>query len=281
MNTVSLTASLPEKKDRLEELLCRLLQQGHTAIAFSGGCDSSLLLHMLCRTAKSPQEEVFPVYIRSVLNPRGELLDIEAEVTALGLNLATVDVDEFLNVTLRHNPKNRCYLCKKELFTKVREKAASLGCKFVLDGTNDDDRHSYRPGLLALEELGIVSPLAQCGFTKLEVRELATMLGIKAASKPSTPCLATRFPYGTVLDKKLIDKVGRAEAFLRASGFNNVRVRVHGELCRIEIDPEDFEALIKCKDKITEQFKSLGFLYLTLDLEGFRSGSMDLKLFQK
>lgn len=146
----------------------------------------------------------------------------------------------------------------------------------VIEGTNEDDLHQYRPGLRAVKELGIKSPLAECGFTKEEVRKMAGEYKISTASRPSAPCLATRLPYGTRIQKEVLKKIEEGEEYIRQLGYGNVRIRVYQNLVRLEVDPKDFGKVLTHKDRIIRKLKELGFSYVTLDLEGFRSGSMDL-----
>ena len=178
---------------------------------------------------------------------------------------------------IKNNPVDRCYLCKKYLFSSLKEVAKELNVATILEGTNEDDLHVYRPGIKALGELGIKSPLAEAKFTKSEVRKLAEKYDISVANRPSTPCLATRFPYGTELSYESMRKVEEAEEYLRSLDLYNVRVRLHDDIGRIEVDDEGLETVILNKKDIISFFKSRGIEYVTIDLEGFRSGSMDYK----
>ena len=157
----------------------------------------------------------------------------------------------------------------------MRELAEALGIDTVMDGTNADDLQAYRPGLQALKELGIISPLAEAGLTKIEVRQLAKEYNLAAADQPSTPCLATRFHYGTVLVPEELEKVAAGEEYLRSLGFYNVRLRVHGDIARIEVDSVDMQVLLQYRQEVARHLRGLGFTYVTLDMDGFRSGSMD------
>ncbi len=246
------------------------------AIAFSGGVDSTLLLKMACEVAARTGTKVYALTMRTRLHPMGEIRDAERICQAIGAEHIVIGVDELKEAGIMDNPVERCYLCKKHLFTKMLERAAALGAKKLLDGTNEDDLHVYRPGIKALRELGIDSPLALAGLTKAEVREMAAQYGLDTASKPSMPCLATRFPYGTSLDYEKLAQVEKGETYLKRFGFRNVRIRVHGDIARIEVDEPDLGKLLSHGKEIAEQLKKLGFIYITLDLEGFRSGSMDV-----
>ena len=173
------------------------------------------------------------------------------------------------------NPENRCYLCKRRLFSCLKEFAEERKITCILDGTNEDDLHVYRPGIQALGELGIISPLAELHITKAEVKALASMYGISVASRPSTPCMATRIPYGMELNYDILARIGEGEAFLREMFSGNVRLRLHKNVARIELDPECLEQAVMKREQVISRLKELGFSYVTLDL-GFRSGSMDL-----
>ena len=155
------------------------------------------------------------------------------------------------------------------------EYAESQGISVIMEGTNEDDLHVYRPGLRAIKELGVLSPLAEAGFTKAEVRKLAEELGVSVASRPSTPCLATRLPYGTEIKTEELERIALGEEYLKDCGFSVVRIRLHGEICRIEIPKADFGKFMEKSQEITEALQKMGFQYITLDVQGFRSGSMD------
>lgn len=195
-----------------------------------------------------------------------------------GARHLVVRIDELKEAGIEYNPEDRCYLCKKLLFSRLKEKAEELHAGYIVEGTNEDDLHVYRPGIRALRELGILSPLAQTGFTKQEVRKLAEEYGVSVANRPSTPCMATRFPYGAKLDYDSMRRVEQGEEWIRSLGFYNVRIRVHGGIARIEIDIDQMPLLLEKKEEIISKLKELGYDYITLDLEGFRSGSMDIHI---
>ena len=167
------------------------------------------------------------------------------------------------------------------MFKKLLERARTLGVSLVVEGTNADDLKVYRPGIQALRELSIISPFAKLGITKEEVRKLAAQYGISVASRPSTPCMATRFPYGTELNYELMQQVDKAEVWLRSQGFYNVRLRIHGDVTRIEVDEEQMDLLLSKRQSVIAELKRMGFVYITLDLEGFRSGSMDIHILKE
>ena len=199
----------------------------------------------------------------------------------LGAIHKVIHVDELEGAGIENNPVDRCYLCKKYMFTKVKELAHSLGIFTILEGTNADDLKQYRPGIKAIKELGLHSPLLEANMTKKEIRELAGTYDLKAANKPSSPCLATRFPYHTLLNYEEMRKVEKIEDYLHAYGFYNVRARIHNDLVRLEIDQDAFMKCMDYHQEIVLFIKELGYDYVTLDLEGFRSGSQDIKLEEK
>lgn len=244
-------------------------------VAFSGGVDSSLLLKIACESAKIHKKKVYAVILYTTLHTVKELDFTVKNAVKMGAVHKIIEIDVLKEAGIENNPKDRCYLCKKYMFSKVTEFAKSVGADVVIDGTNADDIKVYRPGIKALAELGILSPLCEVGMTKEEVRALASKYSISASQKPSTPCLATRFEYGLKLDYDKIRIVEKAEEYIRSFGFYNVRLRVHGSIARIEVDAEDMPLLINKKEDIVSYVKNLGFKYITLDLEGFTSGSMD------
>ena len=249
-------------------------------LAFSGGVDSSLLLKLACAAARRHGTKVWAVTFDTMLHPVCDLENARKVAKEMDADHVVLSVDELEQEELRNNPVNRCYLCKKHLFETLKGFAASQGVFCVMDGTNEDDLHVYRPGIQALRELGIISPLALLHITKEEVKAIAASYGISAASRPSTPCMATRLPYNTPIDYELLKRMEEGEAYLRslAGTRANVRLRLHGTIARIEVDKELFSLFLSRSGEITAAMKALGFTYITLDLEGFRSGSMDIGL---
>lgn len=245
-------------------------------LAFSGGVDSSLLLKMACDGAGKYGNPVYAVTFDTKLHPACDTENARRVAGELNAKHVILQIDELELPDIQNNPVERCYICKKHLFSTLKKFAAKKGITCVLDGTNEDDLHVYRPGLKALRELNIESPLAACHMTKAEVKKLAAEYGISAASRPSTPCMATRLPYGEKLDYGLLARIEEGEAYLRSILPGNVRLRVHGDIARIEVDAEQLQTVLACKKGIEENLKKLGFSYITLDLEGFRSGSMDV-----
>lgn len=245
-------------------------------VAFSGGADSSLVLKLACEAAKGTGRRVMAVTMQTRLHPAREIQEAAQIAAAMGAEHRTLEVNELAEAGILDNPVDRCYLCKRLLFAKLREFSGSEGICCILEGTNGDDLHTYRPGIRALREMNIVSPLAEAGFTKAQVRRLAAECGLAAADKPASPCMATRFPYGTRLSYEAMDQAAAGEKCLRDLGFYHVRLRVHGDVARLEVDVEAFPAVLDEREAITARMKELGYRYVTLDLEGFRSGSMDM-----
>lgn len=269
-----------EKCSYLQKLMEKYTQE-NVVVAFSGGVDSSLLLKTACINAVKNGTKVFAVTMHTTLHTMNEIESSKETAGEVGAEHLIISVDELKEAGIENNPVERCYLCKKYLFQKMKDKAESLGVKIILDGTNEDDLHMFRPGLKALKELEIKSPLAESNFSKTDVRKLAEEYGLSVSKKPSTPCLATRFPYGSRLSYEEMKKVEKGEDFLKNLGLYNVRLRVHNDIARIEVDKEDIVKIVVYKEAIISYLKELGYRYITLDLEGFRSGSMDYFLENK
>lgn len=261
---------------------CKVLHQlmegyasENVAVAFSGGADSSLLLKLAVMHAGKTGKRVIAVTASTELHPAKDEAAAKQAASEAGAEHRILTVSELQFGGIKRNPADRCYHCKKYLFGAIRDEAAKAGASVVLEGTNADDLKEYRPGLRAVEELGIRSPLKEAGFTKKEVRKLAQEYGISAANRPSAPCLATRFPYGEELTMEKLRRVERGEECLKGLGLYNVRLRVHGNVARIEADAGDMGKLLEAGNQVVRKLKELGYTYITLDLEGFRSGSMD------
>lgn len=263
-----------EKKRKLKEQM-RVYAKEKCMVAFSGGVDSSLLLKLACGS-KRVKGNIYAVTMHTQLHPACEIEHAAKVAEEIGAVHLVILADELMEAGIDRNPQDRCYRCKKYLFTKIQEKASSLGVPTILEGTNADDLHVYRPGLKAIRELGIISPLADAGFTKADVRRLAEEYRLSVSNRPAVPCLATRFPYGTALSYEEMRKVEQGEKFLKSLGLYNVRLRIHHEIARIEADSEAFPVLLQNRENVISYIKQLGYSYVTLDLEGFRSGSMDI-----
>lgn len=267
--------ALASKRNEMEQWLREEIKED-CAVAFSGGVDSALLLKLVCGAAKGSKTNGYAVTMQTTLHPAAEITHAKKVAEEIGARHLVAPVDELAEAGMQQNPVDRCYRCKKLLFTKLIEKAAEYGISMILEGTNAEDLNGYRPGFLAVRELGIHSPLVQFGLTKEEVRAWAEELGLSVSNRPAMPCLATRFPYGTTLSYGEMRKAEQGEEYLRGLGLYNVRLRIYGDLVRIEADPEAFPILEARRLEIVQTLKMIGYRYITLDLEGFRSGSMDI-----
>ncbi len=260
--------------EKYEKLIEKLKSYEKAAIAFSAGVDSTFLL----KAAKQALgENVIAITGRLVSFPDKEFAEAEDFCRENGISHVYADLDQMSIPGFSDNPIDRCYICKKALFTRFLEIASENGCAVLAEGSNADDITDYRPGLKALSELEIKSPLKDCGLTKAEIRELSKKLDLPTWNKPSMACLATRFPYSEKLTEEKIRMVGEAEDYLSEMGFKQVRVRYHGEIARIETDRALFEKLLKPEimDDISSKLHLLGFRYVTLDLDGYVTGSMN------
>lgn len=266
---------MESKKEKLK-LFMKELAKTDICLAFSGGVDSSLLLRMASDAAREAKTRVYAVTFDTRLHPPCDLKVAKQVAGEYETVHIIMEVDELSQEAIKTNPVDRCYLCKHYLFTKLKEIAQEKGISVILDGTNEDDLHTYRPGIRALKELGIISPLAALGVTKAEVKAWAAEYGIATASRPSTPCMATRLPYHTKIDYGLLDRIAQGEEWMRNRLDGNIRLRLHGDILRIEVDTASFPGILEMREELSCKMKELGFLYITLDLEGFRSGSMDV-----
>lgn len=263
-----------EKFQKLQKVIEPCAAQD-ICVAFSGGVDSALLLKLVCDAASKTRKKVWAVTFDTVLHPAADAAVARRVASELGAGHTILSVNELSNPQMKYNPVERCYLCKKSLFERLQAFAEEKGAEVILEGSNADDLKVYRPGIRAVRELGIKSPLADCGVTKNEVRLFAKELGISVADRPSTPCLATRLPYGAEIDTALLRRIGESEECLRKMGLTNVRVRVHGDILRLEIELSQMKRLLECRREVLEVLSEVGCAYVTLDLEGFQSGSMD------
>ena len=261
--------TMDKKYEILKEYLKGL---GSVAVAFSGGVDSTFLLKAAHDVLG---DNAAAVTVCSCLFPERELSEAKAFCESEGIRHVLVKFDELSIKGFSQNPVNRCYLCKTELFTKMRKAAGGLGIKNIAEGSNVDDDGDYRPGLIAVKEQNIKSPLRYAGLNKSEIRSLSKRLGLSVWNKPSFACLASRFVYGEPITEEKLNMVGKAEQFLLDLNFTQVRVRIHGLAARIEIKPEEFTKMIEAAQQVCEYFKGLGFTYVSLDLGGYRTGSMN------
>jgi uncharacterized protein len=263
---------IKEKYERLKEIFQSM---GKVLVAFSGGVDSTLLLRVAQDAVGN--KNVLAVTALSPLYPERELSGVKKLIQALGARHRLIESNELEIPGFSKNPPNRCYYCKSKLFEELLSLAKEEGIAFVVEGSTLDDDQDHRPGRIAIQELGIRSPLKETGLTKAEVRELSKGLGLPTWDKPSFACLASRFPYGEEITEEGLRMVDEAEAFLFGLGFKQVRVRHYGNLARIEILKEEMVRLMdgSLREKVVGHLKEIGYRYITLDLQGFRSGSMN------
>ena len=256
----------------LKKLQDRLKELNKVAISFSGGIDSSFLLYVARITL--PTENVLAIIANGNMVPRKDYEEAIEFLKENKINYKEIEYKPLEIKEFKENRKDRGYYCKKKLMSGIKEEANKNGFKNVLDGKNEDDLKVYRPGNKATEEIGIISPLAEIGFSKENIREESKKLGLKIWNKPSNSCLATRFPYNTILTEDDLKRVEQGEEVLKKLGIPKVRIRVHQEIARIEVEREYSNVIIQ-NQNIVEQIKALGFRYVTLDLNGLTSGSFD------
>jgi uncharacterized protein len=267
-----LSRELAAKRDALVE---RIRSLGSCAVAFSAGVDSTVVAKA---AALALGDRAVAVTGVSSSLAEGELYEARRLAGLIGIRHEVLATDEFQNASYLANAPDRCYHCKTELYTRLEGLAEKLGVAAVLNGANLDDCGDYRPGMTAAAEHAVISPLLECGLNKAEVRQLAAHWELPVWNKPASPCLSSRIAYGELVTPQRVAMIDRAEQFLRAQGLRELRVRYHkGDLARIEVAPEAFAALCRppLAEQLVEHFRSLGFKYVTLDLQGFRSGSLN------
>ena len=256
-------------------LLALLREMGSVAVAFSAGVDSTLLLQA---AHQSLGDRAVTVTVRSAFVPQRELDASAAFCAAAGVKQVFLDLDPLAVDGVAENPPDRCYRCKRAIFTGIAGTAAALGLSCVAEGSNVDDLRDYRPGMRAIRELGVRSPLLEAGLTKAEIRTISREIGLPTWDKPAMACLATRFETGQPLTFPELSRVEQAEAWLAAKGFRQLRVRVHGDLARLELDTDGMERLRgpAAAQSVYEALRGFGFRWVTVDLGGYRMGSMNL-----
>lgn len=264
---------------QLQHLRSLINEMDTALIAYSGGIDSTLIAKVAYDVLGDGAVAVTAV---SPSLMRADLEDAQIQAAAIGIRHKLIETQELSNPNYAKNPVNRCYFCKSELHDCLRNLAQEWGYPYVMDGVNADDLSDYRPGIAAAKERGVRSPLAEAGITKLDVRQIAKHLGLPWWNKPAQPCLSSRFPYGEEITVEKLQRVGQAEHYLRTLGWTELRVRSHGDTARIELPPSQIQDFVLGTDLLTlvAALQGFGFRYITLDLEGFRSGKLNQDLTQ-
>jgi uncharacterized protein len=267
-------------EQKLAQLKTLFAEMEQALIAYSGGVDSTLVAKIAYDVLG--ERAIAVTAVSPSLLPE-ELEDARVQAAQIGISHQVVQTHEMDNPNYTGNPVNRCYFCKSELHDTLKPLSTSLGYPYVVDGVNADDLRDYRPGIQAAKERGVRSPLAEVGVTKAEVRQLSQHLGLSWWDKPAQPCLSSRFPYGEEITVGKLQRVGRAEIYLRSLGLKNLRVRSEGDTARIELPPEQIKEFVLTTDlpTLVSIFQSYGFIYVTLDLEGYRSGKLNQVLLPK
>lgn len=262
-----------ELQDKYEKLKTIIAETNKAAVAYSGGVDSTLLSKVTFDVLK---ENSIAITLVSPMNAQSEMKDAKDLAKEIGITHFMINDDEIEDEVLA-NPVNRCYHCKKVEFTRILEKANEEKISIVFDGSNMDDMSDYRPGLQALSELKVISPLRLAGLTKSDIRELSHELGLRTWNKPALACLGSRIPYGERITIEKLTRIDKSEDFMRTLGFIQFRVRSHGDMARIEVSPEERTKLFdeKLLDAISKQLKSYGYQYVCLEMEGYITGSLN------
>lgn len=261
--------NIEKKFERLKELIRELES---VAVAFSGGVDSTFLLKVSYMVLGN---NVVGITVDGAIHPRNEIESAKEIAKMIGVRHILLNMDVFKDERIVANPPERCYYCKLNTFSLIKETAKSYGIENVIDGSNADDVGDYRPGMKALKELGILSPLMDVGLKKEEIRMLSKELGLPTWNKPALACLATRIPYSTRITEKILTMVEEGEDFLKSLGFTQVRLRHLDNIAKIEVPIEDMAKILELRERIVEKLKGIGYTYITIDLEGYNTGSMN------
>ena len=263
-----------ELQNTLKQLKCHIEKMGSLAVAYSGGVDSTFLLKVAYDVL---QDRAIAVTARSSTYPEREFKEAKEFTHSAGIKHIVIHSEELEIEGFTNNPPNRCYLCKYELFSKIKEVAGKYHIQHIAEGSNIDDLDDYRPGMQAIKELGIISPLKDVSLGKDAIRKLSKQMGLPTWDKPAFACLASRFPYGEKITREKLAMVDRAEQYLLDLGFKQVRVRHHGDTARIEVaEAERLKFFnLKLMENVYKQFQEIGFAYTALDLKGYRTGSMN------